>query len=865
MAVVVEELALAFTTEGESDIEAALHQLTEAVEHLGETLHLIKPHSDQATNALKDVAAQTDKIGAGIDRLEPKHKKHIQTVKEVAEVAAHGRKVVGEGIEEMGVFTESIAKRMEHVGVTMAFTFASMANGGEAGLARLLHMGASLAFMFGAIPGIMATVGLAMGEGLFKYFTKEAEVAKKKEEGLVKSLEEWYKKLNEGPGSAFFEQSEAMQKEVIKTRTTFEELSQGTWMPHWEVVLKGWFAGAQAFFTGGMGTSGVHAFADALNEYLRKYQRDNEEKMKDQGRMMSEAYFEGLRQNAEEQMALTATRVGGLGTLVSTKRATGLTFDELRSISALEKARLSALKEGYHDLDKEIAEAQKKAEEARRRYEDTIKMLHFPLKREQDKEILQGAERDKTETENEVRSLQRKQAFQLKERADAAEEIKKINDLLMRRGADEYDWARKNEQNKEVIRKQAFQERLGQEKVESAEEFLDRLNQMAESHAKEDRLLDGRIAQAREIYKEDSNEYKELVNQKLLLDQNYEKDVRGLEWSHFQWEEGQIQRNHARYENVLHSKHLSTVEEAEAELAEADRVLASMKAHYMEDTAAYTQAVAAKQAAEKGAIAARLGALEQNLQNFITSQQLEVAIGNKMQFDADRARIAHAREARAALASMEGLTPEQRLAALNKILAEETILLAKHQAKITAAAQTLGQSIASGISTGIETVFSGGGLAAGFQKMLGALLSGLGDIAIRFGTESAAFMALMNTLMKAIASFDPEMGLAASFGMIALGATLKAAGSALGKGGGHGGGGGGGYTTTTGTFGGGIPQIGSIGPVSPAARGTASSAMLMPMQPIMVNATIIGKDDPSAQRNLLEMIARAQRRGSTSG
>jgi hypothetical protein len=37
------------------------------------------------------------------------------------------------------------------------------------------------------------------------------------------------------------------------------------------------------------------------------------------------------------------------------------------------------------------------------------------------------------------------------------------------------------------------------------------------------------------------------------------------------------------------------------------------------------------------------------------------------------------------------------------------------------------------------------------------------------------------------------------------------------------------------------------------------------MQPVNVYATFIGKDDPRAQRELLEMIARAQRRGSTNG
>lgn len=168
----------------------------------------------------------------------------------------------------------------------------------------------------------------------------------------------------------------------------------------------------------------------------------------------------------------------------------------------------------------------------------------------------------------------------------------------------------------------------------------------------------------------------------------------------------------------------------------------------------------------------------------------------------------------------------------------------------------IGSAISNGLTAGLTSLLSGKGLGDAFKKMTAALLEGLGDMAIRFGESSAAFMKFMVDIQQAIFGDNPVLGLAASLGMIALGVSLKAAGSAIGSSGS--GGGGGSYSSyalapTNGTV--------LVGP--PSSRTSAASISARPT--INVNANIIGKDDPAAQRQLLEMISRAQRRGSTLG
>jgi len=72
--------------------------------------------------------------------------------------------------------------------------------------------------------------------------------------------------------------------------------------------------------------------------------------------------------------------------------------------------------------------------------------------------------------------------------------------------------------------------------------------------------------------------------------------------------------------------------------------------------------------------------------------------------------------------------------------------------------------------------------------------------------------------------------------------------------GGYGGGYVSGPTSTTGTV--------TVAPYTAYPPSAATTAGMTAAQPVTVNATIIGKDDPKAQREIMELVGRAQLRGA---
>jgi len=169
-----------------------------------------------------------------------------------------------------------------------------------------------------------------------------------------------------------------------------------------------------------------------------------------------------------------------------------------------------------------------------------------------------------------------------------------------------------------------------------------------------------------------------------------------------------------------------------------------------------------------------------------------------------------------------------------------------------AVGDTLGNALADGIQTAIEQKSIG----AGFKAMTQTLLRGLGDMMIQFGKASLVASTLMDTIFKALAKALPGGAIVASLAMIAAGAALKgAAGAAFGGGGG--GGGGGGFTAPMAAVAAGAMTLPTqfYGPT--AAGSSATIAAMTPM-----NVTIVGPNDPAAQRQMQELMRNAQRRGS---
>lgn len=193
--------------------------------------------------------------------------------------------------------------------------------------------------------------------------------------------------------------------------------------------------------------------------------------------------------------------------------------------------------------------------------------------------------------------------------------------------------------------------------------------------------------------------------------------------------------------------------------------------------------------------------------------------------------------------------------AYNKAVEKQREKDLEHQRRVAEKAQDLARTTASVIGDTMKGLFSGG-IGGGFKALGDGILKSLGDIFIQIGEKMLAASAIFGPLAEWLTKpFDPGAGLAFAVGgaaLIALGAGM----GAMASGGGRGGGGSG---------------IGSAAYREQKANATyqpnyaPNTAGVRALQPLTVNVTAFGKHDPTFQRELLEAIAVAQRRGTTAG
>lgn len=172
---------------------------------------------------------------------------------------------------------------------------------------------------------------------------------------------------------------------------------------------------------------------------------------------------------------------------------------------------------------------------------------------------------------------------------------------------------------------------------------------------------------------------------------------------------------------------------------------------------------------------------------------------------------------------------------------------------------TLADSLANGITAGVQS----GSIGAGFRELGRTLIGGLGAQIRDFGIKSLMASQLMQGLMTSLANFLPGGGIAASVAMIALGSSMvglagRGARASFGR-------------TNTGIDRGGVSsqtftERGSLSlPSSVFASAQPSSfsgQVAGSISPVMVNATIIGPNDPAAQRQIQTLIRNAALRGA---
>jgi hypothetical protein len=173
----------------------------------------------------------------------------------------------------------------------------------------------------------------------------------------------------------------------------------------------------------------------------------------------------------------------------------------------------------------------------------------------------------------------------------------------------------------------------------------------------------------------------------------------------------------------------------------------------------------------------------------------------------------------------------------------------------TAIATAFKDVMVDSFAAGIEAAIATGSITQGFKTLTKTMLSGLGSMLIQFGSSLIPIGALMEKVRIALLTLSPQGLVAAGIGMIAIGAAMKGAASAAF--------GGGAATGAGSAFS--APSMGVTGAMTlptlsygPTAAG--SSATIAAMAPM--NVTIVGPNDPAAQRQMQELMRNAQRRGS---
>lgn len=171
-------------------------------------------------------------------------------------------------------------------------------------------------------------------------------------------------------------------------------------------------------------------------------------------------------------------------------------------------------------------------------------------------------------------------------------------------------------------------------------------------------------------------------------------------------------------------------------------------------------------------------------------------------------------------------------------------------------AAQIGATFADALGAGFEAAFATGKISEGFKAFGKAMLSGLGGMLQAFGTQTLLASGIMKQIMVSFATLNPVQMAAAGIALIALGGALKGSASSIFGGGSTGGG------------------------ASSASYSTSSSAMTAPRLPTLTygptsaagatglspmgatNITIIGPNDPVAQRAMQELMTKANRRGN---
>lgn len=167
------------------------------------------------------------------------------------------------------------------------------------------------------------------------------------------------------------------------------------------------------------------------------------------------------------------------------------------------------------------------------------------------------------------------------------------------------------------------------------------------------------------------------------------------------------------------------------------------------------------------------------------------------------------------------------------------------------------EALGAGLANGFQVALSSKSISQGFKALTGTIFSSFGSLLVQFGTKALIANEAIQNMFKFLFTPGPKSAIAAA-AIIAIGAGLQAAGQGI---------------LSSAAKGGGSSPIGSYVTGAPAPSGMMGPQMVFGgtmagqsgsiAAATPVNVTIIGPNDPSAQRQMQELIEKANRRGNT--
>src|SRR5262245_49600669 len=109
----------------------------------------------------------------------------VQSFNNIGTASNKTRQTVTQNFEQTATLSKGAVKKMENLGIQLAFIFATMANDGKISFQTLLQGISSLGFAFGPVVGIITTAAGSIGSALISMFQKTREEAEKTKQAMI--------------------------------------------------------------------------------------------------------------------------------------------------------------------------------------------------------------------------------------------------------------------------------------------------------------------------------------------------------------------------------------------------------------------------------------------------------------------------------------------------------------------------------------------------------------------------------------------------------------------------------------------------------------------------------------------------------